>query len=508
MRADRSPLALAHFLPRTVREQIGPPETLGAELGLLLAFAWRHMLTASTRGLGSPRRRLRLDARPPPSLLPTPGQRLPSHPRGRRDRRQDRSARARGSRRRSATREHPDPDDRPGPLLRWVHREAQPRCAAGEPWRARSDRHRRPGGGAALVLGSRRLESYSGLAGLFDRVEVVFGRESPGVEVEPLGPLRRDDLVDRAHRGSRASGQLGGDRFLYLIQEYEPFTFPMGTYAALADESYRFPHRALFSTELLRDYFRRREIGVYAEGVAPGDRASAVFENAITAVDPPTADELCRRKSRKLLFYARPEPHGSRNMFELGVLALDRAVQEGAFAHGWELRGIGTVDAGRRLDAWRRCRPASSFRDRSRAHYAERAARARRRPGADVHPPSEPGADRDGVGGDAHGHKQLREQDGRGDGGDLLQPDHRRADASRASPPGCGGGRPRRGLRGRARGSAGPLEPRLGPVVRRRPDGAASSPCSRPNYGDAQSCSAIRGASRLKTQTASTQIAT
>ena len=124
----------------------------------------------------------------------------------------------------------------------------------------------------------------------------------------------------------------------------------MGTHAALAAESYRFPHAALFSTELLRDYFRRHGIGVYAAGAEAGDRDSASFDNAITAIDPPSADELAGRHPRRLLFYARPEPHAARNMFELGVLALSRALERGAFADGWTLHGIGTVRAGRRLD--------------------------------------------------------------------------------------------------------------------------------------------------------------
>ena len=119
----------------------------------------------------------------------------------------------------------------------------------------------------------------------------------------------------------------------------------MGSWAALAEESYRFDHTALFSTELLRDFFRRREIGVYAHG---GDAASAAFQNAITAVEPPTANELAARTTRRLLFYARPEPHAERNMFELGVLAMDRALARGAF-RGWDLHGIGTVESGRRI---------------------------------------------------------------------------------------------------------------------------------------------------------------
>jgi hypothetical protein len=153
-----------------------------------------------------------------------------------------------------------------------------------------------------------------------------------------------------AHIAHRAVRELGGEPFLYLVQEYEPFTFPMGSHAALAADSYRLPHRALFSSELLRDYFRRHRIGVYAAGADAGDRASAAFENAITAIDAPAAAELARRPTRRLLFYARPEAHAARNMFELGALALSAAAQRGAFARGWTLHGIGTVDRGRRLD--------------------------------------------------------------------------------------------------------------------------------------------------------------
>jgi hypothetical protein len=193
-----------------------------------------------------------------------------------------------------------------------------------------------------------RLEAYSGLDGLFDHVEVVFGRESPGIEVS-----RSDRFVAStwwtAHIAHDAVRQLGGERFLYLIQEYEPFTFPMGTYAALASQSYSFPHTALFSTELLRDYFRNHHIGVYSESAAAGDARSASFQNAITPVEAPSAGALARRATRKLLFYARPEPHAARNMFELGMLALERAVREAVFAGGWELRGIGTVNEQRRL---------------------------------------------------------------------------------------------------------------------------------------------------------------
>ena len=118
------------------------------------------------------------------------------------------------------------------------------------------------------------VESYSGLRGLFDEIEVIFGREAAEIELSPA-----DGIVATtwwtAHVARAAMTLLDSDRFVYLIQEYEPFTFPMGSYAALAAESYRFTHFALFSSELLRGYFRPHAIGVYAHGSAEGDRNGA-----------------------------------------------------------------------------------------------------------------------------------------------------------------------------------------------------------------------------------------
>jgi glycosyltransferase involved in cell wall biosynthesis len=347
MRAERSPVALWHLGRRVGREMVGPPETIGAELGLMLAFAWRHMLVASIRGPDRPRPHLRIDARPPPSLSPTPGRQLPATPAvgqvAAKIAPLQLAVLDDGPRRINILIPTIDLDHFFGGYIgklnlaaRLADRGERVRIISVDPV------------GPLPASWPQTVEAYSGLSGLFDRVEVVFGRESAGVEVS-----RSDRFIAStwwtAHIARDAVGQVGGERFLYLIQEYEPFTFPMGTYAALASESYSFPHFALFSTELLRDYFRRHGIGVYQEGEAPGDEASASFQNAITAVHPPTAAELARRQTRRLLFYARPEPHASRNMFELGMLALDRAAEAGAFGRGWELHGIGSVNSQRRM---------------------------------------------------------------------------------------------------------------------------------------------------------------
>jgi hypothetical protein len=89
---------------------------------------------------------------------------------------------------------------------------------------------------------------------------------------------------------------------------------------------------------------------VYGDGTAVGDQHSVSFENAITAIRAPSAAQLAARGTRRLLFYARPEPHAARNMFEMGVLALTRAVELGVLHGDWELHGIGTLDSGRRLE--------------------------------------------------------------------------------------------------------------------------------------------------------------
>jgi glycosyltransferase involved in cell wall biosynthesis len=342
--AEHSRVALAALGVRGLRALVGPPETLGAEWMLFCALLWRRLLAASARERPQPR--LRLDALPPPTLI------------------------------QQARRSHPD--ERASAVL---HKIAPLRFAVAEDAPRRInlliptiDAKHFFGGYIAKFNLARRLtqhgarvrivtvdpvgplagdwrgmvESYSGLAGLFDDVEVSFGRESAAIEVSPADSFIATTWWT-AHIARRAAEAIGVGRFLYLIQEYEPFTFPMGSYAALAEESYRFPHFALFSSELLRDYFRRHRIGVYAAGVAEGDRDSAAFQNAITPVRPPGRAELAARRSRRLLFYARPEAHAARNMFELGVLALTQALDDGAFKDGWELRGIGTVERGRRI---------------------------------------------------------------------------------------------------------------------------------------------------------------
>src|SRR5262249_51662804 len=118
----------------------------------------------------------------------------------------------------------------------------------------------------------RGIARYPGLEDLFDRVEVAHAADR-GAELR-VHP--RDTFIATtwwtAHIAHRAAVALGRRRFVYLIQEFEPMTFPMGSLHALAEESYALPHFALFSTDFLRDYFRAHAVGVYAGDTATGER--------------------------------------------------------------------------------------------------------------------------------------------------------------------------------------------------------------------------------------------
>jgi beta-1,2-rhamnosyltransferase WsaF-like protein len=165
----------------------------------------------------------------------------------------------------------------------------------------------------------------SAQARAFAPVELEYGRESLGVEIS-----RTDTFVATtwwtAHIARAALREVEADRFLYLIEEYAPLAMAPGSQAALAVETYRFPHAALYASEMLHDYFR-------AHRIAAGDAA---------AFEPPVAAHP-GRGGRALLFDCG-------EMFELGILALSRALELGAFARDWQLHGVGVARTPRRID--------------------------------------------------------------------------------------------------------------------------------------------------------------
>jgi O-antigen biosynthesis protein len=138
-------------------------------------------------------------------------------------------------------------------------------------------------------------------------------------------------------------------KFVYLIQDYEPLLHPASSTQALAEETYSLEHIPVINTRLLRDFLHARRVGLYARDEFA--KEALVFEPAVDtnlffpqAKGPPTG-------KRRLLFYARPTG-GWRNLFELGIAALQKLVADGSIqADEWEFLGMGEkfapIDLGR-----------------------------------------------------------------------------------------------------------------------------------------------------------------
>jgi glycosyltransferase involved in cell wall biosynthesis len=193
----------------------------------------------------------------------------------------------------------------------------------------------------------RLIKKYPGVTTLFDEVEVIyrFDRSEP-VEVNP-----DDDFIATncwaAHIAHHAVRALGKERFIFMIQEYEPYFSPMNSVSALFEQAYEFPHFGLFSTNFLLDFFRQKRIGVFAQ--PHGERYAAAFENAIHRFTP--SRQQLTRNVKRLLFYARPEDHAARNLFELGMLSLVALVTDPRFdCSNWIFRGIGSISVGQTLE--------------------------------------------------------------------------------------------------------------------------------------------------------------
>jgi len=192
-----------------------------------------------------------------------------------------------------------------------------------------------------------KIQKYPGVTMLFDEIETIsrFDRTIP-VEVN-----RRDRFVATncwaAHIANATIQLLEEKRFLFMVQEYEPYFMGMNSISALFQQAYTFPQISLFSTELLQDFFRREQIGVFAR--PDGERDAAIFSNAIQKFKP--TRELLLRTQRRLLFYARPEEHAARNLFELGMMALAMLVRDPRVnLANWSFHGIGSIDRGNILE--------------------------------------------------------------------------------------------------------------------------------------------------------------
>ncbi len=189
----------------------------------------------------------------------------------------------------------------------------------------------------------REIAHYPGLEDLFDLVETSYHFD----RTIPLAVSKEDIFIATscwtAHVAHQAALDMGRERFIFFAQEYEPIFYPMSSTYALANQAYTFPQYTIFSTELLREFFEENRLGPFTECNEGRKENTVCFRNAVN-VFPITESTMSLRKRKKFLYYARPERHAARNMFELGILGLSAAIEDGLFdLDQWEFHGIGSV---------------------------------------------------------------------------------------------------------------------------------------------------------------------
>ena len=139
-----------------------------------------------------------------------------------------------------------------------------------------------------------------------------------------------------------AIAQTNYDKFIYLIQDFEPILHEGSTFQARALETYGLPHIPVINTRLLMDHLVKESCGCYEASSFVSE--AIYFEPAIdrTHYFPSTKPtEGAAQKRHVLLFYARPTM-ARRNLYEIGLVALRQAVAAGVIDKDrWEVWAMG-----------------------------------------------------------------------------------------------------------------------------------------------------------------------
>ena len=107
----------------------------------------------------------------------------------------------------------------------------------------------------------------------------------------------------------------------------------------LASETYELPHVPIINTSLLHEFLTAQNIGHFKDDAFA--RSALVFEPALDQSIFHPREAPGSESHRRLLFYARPT-NGLRNLFELGVAALQKAIGDGLLDPAcWEFVGMG-----------------------------------------------------------------------------------------------------------------------------------------------------------------------
>lgn len=129
--------------------------------------------------------------------------------------------------------------------------------------------------------------------------------------------------------------------FVYLIQDFEPILHEGSTFQARALETYGLAHIPVINTKLLLDHLVKERAGCYSDAIFAHN--ALWFEPALDRryYFPEQQNTSASSRKKTLLFYARPTS-ARRNLFELGLMALRKAVASGVLdKDNWEIWAMG-----------------------------------------------------------------------------------------------------------------------------------------------------------------------
>lgn len=129
-------------------------------------------------------------------------------------------------------------------------------------------------------------------------------------------------------------------RFSFLIQEYEPIFYEHNSFHFFCAQAYRMKHFPIFNSQLLTNYFQKREKGIFANAGAVAGKDYCVFEHIVST---PKALNIEERDVKNFFMYARPEAHAGRNLLEVKVLALRQFLAEHDLDGKWRFMGLGAL---------------------------------------------------------------------------------------------------------------------------------------------------------------------
>jgi O-antigen biosynthesis protein len=150
-------------------------------------------------------------------------------------------------------------------------------------------------GGDAAYYGSQVRKVFPGFKGEID--DVANGMADAHAVVATSWPTAYLVYSDNCR----------GKRF-YLVQDFEPWFYPLGARSALAEQTYRMGFHAITAGRFLASKLRA-EYGMAADAFDFGSDSAYHLTDGAGVRDG-------------IVFYARPEPWAARRGFDLGIMAL------------------------------------------------------------------------------------------------------------------------------------------------------------------------------------------